>query len=819
MLGHYLLVALRNFRRQPVAALIRLLVLSLGLTSFLVAYAVVSYWNHAEGGFQKADRTYVITERIQLSNGHDSGAQPRYPSSDIGRLKLAFPEFETIARASEAGESPVVARAQKMDLHAAYADPEFLDVFNLPFVAGDARDALRRPDSVILTRDAALSLFGTVDAVGRTLRYDGLVDLTVTGVIGTSPYPSHIGSAATSLLRFDMLVSWNVKQTVDAALAAAGSPPNAYSLAYAVLPKGSRETPQSLAPRFAPLGEIPYEKDLVTMTYSMLPVRALMVSELNNMLFSGTDIGLSASGLLFILGAMVLIVACLNYANLATAQALGRAKEVGLRKTIGAGSRQIALQYLIEAALLGIAAFGLAILATALAAPIIRQASDIDVAFALSSGGFGFWGSVLAVLFLTILLSGAYPAFGLARIRPVRALQASAGARRKILPAFLVGIQFAVASFLLTAIIVMQQQTLDLRRTGLAAADDPLVIVRNPRAFTGVDTATFEAELRRLPQVTAVTAMGTPPWSNTTAGTVSMQVTPSDPASLRDAVTNAVDYDFFSTMHIRLLAGRVFERDRATVNPFNAPDKATAGDLVIDEAYAQAIGARTPQAAIGKIIYLPIADYLQPIRIIGVVKNRPLFFARQGMHASVYYLTGRPTTIALRLDRNDVPGGLAALRGVWEKLAPGHVLDYAFEDQLFAEGYALFGHVAQAFATLATLAILICIAGLVGMARHMTGRRRHEIGVRKTLGASTGSVLRLLLKDFSAPVVIANIAAGPLAYLAASAYLDIFIHRIALTPWPFLLSLAVTLLIAWASVGLQSWRAARVKPAKVLRYE
>jgi putative ABC transport system permease protein len=159
------------------------------------------------------------------------------------------------------------------------------------------------------------------------------------------------------------------------------------------------------------------------------------------------------------------------------------------------------------------------------------------------------------------------------------------------------------------------------------------------------------------------------------------------------------------------------------------------------------------------------------------------------------------------------------MKTVWQQLAPDRVFQYEFEDQLFAQGYQLFGIVGEIFTGLALFAFAISTIGLIGMAFHVVGRRRNEIGVRKTLGAGTSQIVLMLLKDFARPVLIANLAAWPLAYLATKAYLGVFIHRIALTPLPFVLSLFATLLIAWACVGFQSWRAARVKPARVLRYE
>jgi putative ABC transport system permease protein len=248
-------------------------------------------------------------------------------------------------------------------------------------------------------------------------------------------------------------------------------------------------------------------------------------------------------------------------------------------------------------------------------------------------------------------------------------------------------------------------------------------------------------------------------------------------------------------------------------------DLSNPASLVVDEAFVRQIGLSDPQSAIDKLVYLPVAAEFQPVRIIGVVANQPLVFAGDGTVSNVYDLTERPEQILIRIAKDDVSGALQTVRGAWQRRAPDQVFEYEFEDQLFAQGYAVFSEVSAAFARLATLAYVICAIGLVGMAGHMTGRRRREIGVRKTFGATWQSVLRLLLFELSKPIVVANLVAWPFAYLAAQAYLAIFIHRVPLTMLPFAASLVVSMLLAWAAVAVQAWRAARAEPADVLRNE
>lgn len=812
MLSHYFVVLLRSVGRTPFNSLIKLLVLALGLVCFVLSYLFVSYWGQAERGFAKADRTYVLTTRITLSDGSDTGWQPRLDQKDFEKLSVQFPEFETLSRARAGGLTPVAAGEQKARLYASYADPAFLEIFDLPFVAGDPRAALA-PGSAVLTENAARRLFGAADPIGRTFRYAGVIDLTVTGVIGSIAQPSHIGPAPTALLRFDVLASWDALERVVEARRGTGGAFASQQLAYAVLPERSGVTPDSLTPRLEPLSALTLERDLVQYTSGMLPIRELVAKQLDAAVFDGVAVNVSVVTLLLTLGTLVLGVACVNYVNLATAHVLRRAKEVGLRKAIGADARQIVAQHLLEAALITVAAFALAVIVAVLFASALREAADVDLSLAFASYEFWLW--MLAAVVGTTLLAGAYPAFVLSRTQPMRALQArDAFGGRGALSTLLVGVQFAAASFLSIAIFVMQQQVADLTRTAFTPDAEPLIVVTNIAAYTGVDFNSLADELRALPEVKEVAGMSSPPWTDSIGPT--LMTDPRDPSTLRTAVSHGVDYDFFATMGLRLVAGRTFERERADIGMWDARAD-VPGSLVVDESFTRLMGFASPAAAVDELVYLPVADWFAPQRIIGVVENKPLVFTGNGVDASNYYLSAQPEQLLIRLDRNDVAGALAAVQRVWEGRVPNHIFEYDFEDQLFARGYAAFARINDAFRGLGLLAYAICVIGLVGMAGHMTGRRRREIGVRKTLGATSWSVFGLLLAAFSRPVVAANVVAWPFAYLAAKAYLAIFVHRVELTAWPFVVSLAMTVGLAWAGVAVQAWRAARVGPVMVLR--
>jgi putative ABC transport system permease protein len=387
---------------------------------------------------------------------------------------------------------------------------------------------------------------------------------------------------------------------------------------------------------------------------------------------------------------------------------------------------------------------------------------------------------------------------------------------------FFVAAQFFAASFLLIAVIVMGKQNSQLRLVGFGAGDDPVVAITNNLRSSGIDMGLLRTELLRQPQVQAVTATMFPLgiMANDAA-----RISQSKESNARQLTVplQLVDYDFFSTMQISVLAGRVF--DRAYGNDASSADsERPSGNIVIDLALAQRMGWKTAPEALGHTMYVPGlangAEPNSPSTVIGVVEEKPLFALNMGGTGTIYQLV--PALVAnplIRISKSDIPGALAAIDSVWKRIAPNTAMQRRFLDEQFAQGLVVFDLITGIFSRLAVFALVISSVGLMGMAAHIVGRRTHEIGVRKALGASVRQVLLLLLKDFSRPVMIANVIAWPLAFGAMSIYLSAFVTRTSLTLIPFVASLFLTLAFAWLAVIVQATRAARMNPATVLRAE
>jgi putative ABC transport system permease protein len=480
-------------------------------------------------------------------------------------------------------------------------------------------------------------------------------------------------------------------------------------------------------------------------------------------------------------------------------------------------------QYLTEAGLLTVTALVIAIVAIRLAAPALHDAVGIDLRLVLRESA-RFWALLAALVLGVTLLGGAYPAFVLSRVPPVEALRIG---RSRVGPRFagtlLVGVQFTAASFLLIVVLVMQAQNRELERTGLGSTRDPVIVTQNAPAFSGIDSNLLLSELARLPQVTGVAEVGDTPWSSN-VNLVGIARTPDEANAMVTVYLNSVGYDYFTVLEMALLGGRAFDREHGDdLAPPNFFDSTRTVSVVADESLVKELGFARPQDAVDKTVYLPekmtraFGAPAQPMRIIGVVADKPLHFRGAGSTANLYLLRTGLNLQLVRVKASDVSGGLAAIDALWRRIGPQTSSNRKFMDDLFNQNYENFARISAVFVGLSFLAVVISVTGLFGMAIQVASRRVHEIGVRKSAGARTEQIVLMLLKHFSKPVLVANLLAWPLAYLAAQQYLGIFIHRISLTPIPFVLSLAVALAIAWLSVGSQALRAARVSPATVLR--
>jgi len=823
VIAHYFTAAFASFRKAPFATAANVVTLALGIACFIAAYGIATYWRLADSHHANADRTVVVGQRASRA-GAEAGLFNTNSNANLApALAADFPELAAVARVIAGRDVPVAAEDRKMLLNVANVDPAFLEIFDLEFVAGAAAVALGDPNGVILTQEAAARLFGEEPALGRSVLIGGTAAGEVTGVIAPVRQPSFMGPGAEARVRFDMIRTWEARYGESEGFGDEswlGYGP----LTFAVLPPSmSVETFDARLPAFLERRIPDQQRQAATFEAKALPLSALRTQDLDRVMFSRTQVGVSTLSVLLGLGLLTLAVACANYANLATAQAAGRSKEIGMRKVLGAAPRHVMIQAWTEALLLATAAAVAAVVGLAAVSPAIRSATEIDILYFLLQGALPV-AIVAGLIVVVAVAAGAYPALALSRVRPATALDAGySGLGSRWLTRLLVGVQFASASFMLILVTVTELQVAHIERTALAPREDPIVIL-NDLMPLDVDYDTLATRLAGQPGVAAVSVVDRGPWDMNGDNVMTYGRSPEAGTSASTGYLKSIGYDYFAALNLRVLAGRVFDRERGDIpaSPFIPADQPVA--VVVDRRYAERLGFSTPDAAVGRTIYSPATSGApaRPAQIIGVTETEVTRVDASNVAGNIYaffpraFFGGQHPIV--RIERGRVADAVAAITGAWDDLAPDIPVNIRFFDDLFDANFRIYARVSQVFTILAGAAFVIASIGLLGMAVHATSRRRHEIGVRKVLGSTTPGVAGLLLVHFSKPVLVANLLAWPLGYVAAQIYLAAFADRVTLTPAPFVFSMAITLAIALVAVAGEVLRAASLRPAEVLRH-
>ncbi|EIZ78042.1 permease family protein [Novosphingobium sp. Rr 2-17] len=781
--------------------------LALGIATFLILFLFVRF----ETGFDRVlpaqDRLWVLEERYVMP-GYPTDTNPNTLGSELTLLRADYPQLvgTRYMVTSVAVRQGAQATAEELGT----VDPNFFDLMRFPAVEGDPTATLADPNGLVVTQAAARKYFGSQPAIGQTLQLsvDGKIySYRIGAVLRNMPdnvtfknemfaqlvrtrfgneWWDHWGSASlTTLLRFP--------DTAAARAFEAQLPSFLDRHAYASNNIKKGEYFQSLRP-------------LTAMHLYGAGDRAIVTT-------------LGGVGLL------TLLIAIVNYVNLATARAGLRAREVAMRKVLGGTRRALVRQFLGEAlATVAVAALiGLALAEIAL--PFINALGGTTLAIRY----FGASGIVLPLVALVLaiaLVAGLYPAFVLSGFRPAAVLASTrapgggrAGAR---LRGALVVVQFAIAIAFAIATTTMLAQTAHMRDADLGFRREGLMIVRSFNTG-GVDAAQREAVLRAfaaMPGVTGVTIGNNAPGDQSTTN-FSGYSRPDAPERQISVMGVGTGRDYFSVYAARLIAGRLFDAAHADDRGLLTPEerKRTGPNIVINRRAVTAFGFASPMAALGQTV----SDGNRPSTIIGVVDDVRFRSPRDPVDPVAYFYNTVDIIspfAAVRYAGQDAKAMATALETTWKRVVPGVPFQpRSVEDNLFERYYKADAQRSRLFTIGAVLAILIGCIGLYGLAAFDTARRVKEIGIRKTLGASTAEVLRLLIGQFMRPVLLANLVAWPLAYVAMRRWLGGFDDRIALSPLFFVSATLIAILIAAATVFGQAWRVARAEPARALRHE
>jgi putative ABC transport system permease protein len=823
MLKHYVTQALRSFWRFRVTASVNLLGLVLAVVCFIATYLFVDSLVRSDMHFPKASRTYLITQELYNSSG--AKIVPAFPAAGpptAAYLRTDFPQLEAVARSVQLGMQGAATDDRKADVNSVAIDPEFLKIFDLDFKAGDPASAVASAHSAIITERTAERLFGKGQALGRHILLQNQVDVTVTGVIGAIPQPSHMGDAPTNLLIFDILVPMQLlkEMKTTGGIGVLIDPDSQFwgvdnFFTYVLFPKDGSLTPKEFIEQLPAFAERRANRPgaAVSSVFGAVPVSHAVLA-IADALLGGNAV--SVTTMLFALDVLILAIACINYANLAVAIATTRTKELGVRKVLGATRLHLMRQCLIEAALLGVAAVTFVVLLAVLVIEPVNKALDASFTFA-SLAKPQMWLLVAGLIGAISLLGGMYPALALSRVRPVDALRAgNVRAGPRFVPTLLVGVQFAAASFLLVVALVMAHQNASLKKQALQADRDPVVVLSNNLSEVGVSFDTLREELLRNPDIKAVASVNQPPWSNG-GNHLTLARGAEASAAQEDTIFNTTGPHFFEVIDLELLAGRLLDLEHGDeLTPPDASGVMKTQSIVVDRALVEALGWRTPSEAVGKLAYSKMGQFQVPYRIVGVVENGYPRLVGPNTASNIYGLWTGSGVPVIRVSRAHVAEAMKYIDSTWDRLSPKVQIRREFMDTLFDAAYRNYSRINLALNALSVFAFLIAVMGLCGLAIHVTTRRRREIGIRKTLGATVHGVVTMLLIDFAKPVLAANLIAWPFAWFVGQQYMDKFTQRGEVTIWPFVLSLVITVGVAWAAVAWQALRAATVKPANVL---
>jgi putative ABC transport system permease protein len=816
MFKHYLITAWRNFLRYKLITIISVLGLTLGFVCFIVAIGTMSVLKSADQAVPNADRVVMVW--VHFTDATTNFRRPFLwltPEGATRAIAREFPELEGVAWFNASPNVPVVAGERRAYIDAAAVDVHFLEVLDLPRTQTVSGNPLAIPRTVVLSEAAAMRLFGTTDVLGRMLRLRDKVDVTVTAVLKSLPRPSNLGSSEASNAHYEMLYSFDTRSALIEAVTGKPATPTPIArqwglhfgaATYALLPNDGSLTVKQFESRLKGIAERNGAPKNLVHEFRVVPLKESLLARFNYSLLRDIE-GFSIGGVLITLALIVLGIACANCAHLSFAQSRARLKETGLRRSIGATRSQLALQAFVEATLHIVIALALALSMCLALGSIVGARAETDV-IGLSFGNMDFWLSIAACASIVTLLIAAYPALALSRVKPVNAVQASSP--RSVGAKLLMSSQFVATGVFIVVVIVALIQNETIRSKALVPDKDPLIHLGVKWQLSGANLETWRAELLKSPAIRVVSASENPPWSDAFT-LIEFRTRENAPF---ESIAHDIGYDYDKAVGFRFLAGRPFDRTFADIEKRSA----TSNTAIIDLSLSRRMGYATPNAAIGQLLNHTGRD---AVTIIGVIEDNPLriqtFMDSVG---NVYFpgVRGRSLPI-IQIDRTRIPEGLAHIDLVWKKFVPTEPVQRYFADEVFQWSYFYYSLLGTVLTICGGIALTVSLLGASGFALFASQQRAHEIGVRKTLGASAKHIWTMLLKDFSKPILIANLFAWPLAFLAVKKYLSLYLERIDVTIFPFVVSLCVSLFVVWLAVGRQAWRAANINPASVLRNE
>ena len=806
MLLNYLKTALRNIRRNALFSFIVILGLAIGMAACLLILHYVNFERSYDRFYKDSDRIY----RLRYERTSDLGQKVQFasccpPAADV--IRGSYPEVEEIARIFRyrAVVSPKDQDIQFREERMYFAESEFFNIFDLIFTESDPLDWLQSANNAFMSQTTARKYFGEIDPVGQTITVDGITDYTVSGIFQDVPSNSH--------LKFDILLSYQNLFSIygPEVLQSWG-----HTGFFTYIRFRSDADPASFEKKMDKLVETHANEMMsfykVKIELKMQPLTDIHLTShfMQEYEINGNK---SSIDILLIVAVFIMFMAWINYVNLSTSRSLTRAKEVGLRKVVGASRLQLIAQFFCETFLMCTLAITLAFILIIKFLPLFSRVTGTPLVDDLWKTSW-FWFTLFGLFLASVILSGFYPVVALSTYMPAAVIRGDLGTAPKgmNLRKSLVVFQFMMALVLITSTLCIYKQIDYMKNQKLGFDMDQILVTNTPRVryeslkklFT-----TFKEELLKQPHIQKVCVVSEVPGRQIMWDNGGIHKAGADKSQGKNYQIVGVDYDFVGVFDLNILQGRNFSKE------FPADKDA----LILNETAVKWMGFISIEEAIGKEV-----DYwgvLYPI--IGVLADYHQQSLKEAFEPHIYrfFPYGRPPwgRFAIKISAQNIKESLQLVKEYYTKFFPGNPFEFFFLDDYFNQQYKSDERLGSVIGLFSFLAIFVTCLGIFGMSAFMAIQRTKEIGIRKVLGATTGSILKLLMKEFLVLIGVSLIIAWPISYWGIQQWFNAFAYR---TPWSvflFLMPLVIVSAVTIVTVSSNILKAALANPVESIKHE
>lgn len=800
MLKNYLKIAIRSLLKNKFYTAINIFSLTVGLTCCILIFMYILHETSYDRFHTKGER--IARTIMEYSFGGGDVTIGNHTSTKVlPAFKRQFPEIEEGVRMYQVER--VMAYEDKMFIEKKimYADSTFFKVFSMPLEQGNMQTALNGKNKIVLTRSTAKKYFGNSDPVGKTLLMgSSKIPFEITGVMQDCP--------SNSQMRFDLLASfsslganqehtyWNANYTTYFLFRNAAD-----------IKKVEAKIPAFIQSEMK-------DNVGVRLNYYLEPLLNIHLHSPYNG-FEPTN-NITYIYVISGIALLMLLIACFTYINLNTARSLERAKEVGIRKTVGAGFKQIFWQFMGESTVLTLLATGITLIVVLFMLPAFNELTGREIPMHLLASPKILL-AILASVVVIILFSGSYPSLIVSRFQPIKVLKGAFGHSRSgnTLRRSLTVFQFGISLFLLVSGFIIQKQLHYIRNKNLGFDREHVLVIPSDGKINGNFNA-FKAEMKKVPGIEWVARAQDPP--HKIIGGYNMRSASMSENSMLNVAANPIDEEYIQATGLQLLYGSNItqqEVERTLAYNYNDPSNIPDFAFIINETAARQLGWE-PKDAIGKRMFL---DETRPGFVKGVVKD----FHFKSLHTSIGPLVLYPmqwaNTLIIKTSKGDIGQILASMEQKWKELAPYRPFQYTFEDEQFNELYSAELRLGKVFTIFTSISILLACIGLLGLCSYTAQQRVKEIGIRRILGATVVDLIRLLSADFVKLVIISMLISFPLAYLAINKWLQAFAYRVDVSWWIFLIAAVIGLFLVLFTTSMLAIRTSAANPVKNLRTE